>query len=153
MKRFTFYGCSDACRLTRIPAVHFWSTPVHMPIFAPSVCPYMPRTFSQAHPYVGKLRPRYSYVRARCRIDVLCIYVCTYVATVCTSPQVQKCQLCVRGCSQQFKCCSFDPVASFLPSSSCWESQSLFQCATEPILDQFQRCSVRVFILQVEVCS
>ena len=56
------------------------------------------------------------------------------------------------GCSQQFKCCSFDPVASFLPSSSCWESQSLFQCATDPILDQFQCCSVQVLILQVTVC-
>ena len=25
MKRFTFIGCSDACRLTPVPAVHFWS--------------------------------------------------------------------------------------------------------------------------------
>ena len=45
MKRFTFYGCTDACRLTRAPAVRFWSYPrtsvrirsVRMPVRAPYV--------------------------------------------------------------------------------------------------------------------
>ena len=45
MKRFTFYGCSDACRLTRVPAVRFWSYArtyalihsVHMPVCTPYV--------------------------------------------------------------------------------------------------------------------
>ena len=32
-------------------------TSVHMPVFAPSVS----RTFSQAHPFLGKLRLRYTY--------------------------------------------------------------------------------------------
>ena len=123
-------------------------TPVRMPVFTPSICPYVPRTFSQAHLYVGKLRSRYTYIRLGVVSTYFAsMYIRTYVATVgCKSVPVV-----VRGCSQQFKCCSFDPVASFLPSSSCWESRSLFQCTKEAILDQFQRCSVRV-ILQVTVC-
>ena len=56
-----------------------------------------------------------------------------------------------RGCSQRFKCFSFDPVASFLPRSSCWESQSLFQ-ASQSLSLTSSSCSVPVFILQVTAC-
>ena len=47
----------------------------------------------------------------------LCTYVRSYRTYIAAGAKVP---VVFQGCSQQFKCCSFDPVASFLPSSSCW---------------------------------
>ena len=47
-----------------LPMFHLYvsgATPVCMPVFPPSVCPYVSRTFSQAHLFIGKLQLRYMY--------------------------------------------------------------------------------------------
>ena len=74
---------------------------------------------------------------ARRRIVVLGIYVCMYRRSYRTYVHCHRCKsvpVVFQGCSQQFKRFPFDPVASFLPRSSCWESRSLFQASQSPSL-------------------
>ena len=63
-------------------------TPIRLPVFVSSVCSYVLCAFSQAHPFVGKLWARYTYIQVG--------GISTYFSSmyVCT-PQVQQFSSCV----------------------------------------------------------